>query len=271
MKLTAKRIAKLRNKPGRYRDEEVRGLILQVGDNPGNASWVLRYERGGRERWFGLGSLQVVPLKSARQFARGARQLLLDGIDPVDHKRAKKAAQRLAVEKAITFEEAAREYFAQHKSKWSNRKHQRQFLSTLTAYALPKLGRLSVAAIDTGLVLKVIEPIWADKTTTADRVRGRIEAVLDWATVRNYRTGDNPARWRGHLAEVLPELGKSQNHYAALPYNEIAAFMSALRSLRGITAPGLQITLTGYRGRWPFTSGTQVSRSNHRDSDQLSH
>jgi integrase len=256
MKLTAKRIAKLRNKPGRYRDEEVRGLILQVGryqrrdqvqreHSPDNASWVLRYERNGWERWYGLGSLQVLDLKAARQKARGARQGLLDGVDPIERKKADKAAQKLAVEKAITFEEAAREYFAQHKGKWTNRKHQRQFLSTLTTYAFPKIGKLSVAAVDTGMVLKVIEPIWHDKTPTADKTRRRIEAVLDWATVRNYRTGDNPARWKGHLGEVLPERGKIQKpkHHAALPYSEIGSFMSALRSQHGPAARALEFTI----------------------------
>jgi integrase len=245
MNLTAKRIARLRNKAGRYRDNQVRGLLLQVGDSPGNASWILRYEIGGRERWMGLGPVWALQLSEARKKARAARQLLLDGVDPLEQKKATKAAQALEAAKAITFEEAAREYFSQHQSKWTNLKHQRQFLSTLTAYAFPKIGKLSVTSIDTGLILKCIEPIWHDKTATADRVRGRIEAVLDWAAVRSYRSGDNPARWKGHLSEVLPERGKIQKpkHHAALAYSEIASFMSALLGQRGPAARALEFTI----------------------------
>jgi integrase len=170
---------------------------------------------------------------------------LADGIDPIEAKRADRAARALAESKAITFAEAAQAFFDQHEKKWRNTKHRAQFLSTLKAYAYPKIGRLAVADIDTGQVLKVIEPIWATKTETANRVRGRIEQVLDWCTVRGYRVGDNPARWRGHLLNVLPPRGAVQKvkHHAALPFSEIGEFMAALKKREGTTAAALRFTI----------------------------
>lgn len=199
MALTEKRVAQLKE-PGRYGDGH--GLYLQVM-SPTNRSWLFRFERAGRERWIGLGATHAFSLKEARERARKIRQLLADGIDPVGARAARAAerAQRaLEAARMITFKEAARQYFDAHERQWRNEKHRAQFLSTLQTYAFPKIGKLSVAAIDTGLVLKVIEPIWQDITETASRVRGRIESVLDWATVRGYRTGDNPARWRGQAS-----------------------------------------------------------------------
>ncbi len=241
MKLTVKQVAKLRE-PGRYGDGH--GLYLQVM-SPTNRSWLFRFERGGHERWLGLGPLHTFSLDEARERARRARQTLADGVDPLDARKSERAARALEAAKAMTFEAAARAYFEQHERKWKNDKHAAQFLSTLKAYAFPKIGKLSVAAIDTGLVLKVLEPIWHEKTETANRVRGRIESVLDWATVRGYRTGDNPARWRGHLAEVLPARGQIQKteHHAALPFAELPAFMVALAARDGVAARALMFTI----------------------------
>jgi integrase len=241
MGLTVKQIAKL-TEPGRYGDGH--GLYLQVM-SPTNRSWLLRFERGGRERWMGLGPLHTVNLELARQKAQLARLQLLDGIDPLEARNAERAERALQSAKAVTFKEAAQQYFDQHERKWKNAKHRAQFLSTLENYAFPALGKLSVAAIDTGLVLKVIEPIWQDKTETANRLRGRIESVLDWANVRGYRQGDNPARWKGHLAEVLPARGSIQKveHHAALPFIEISAFMTELRMREGIAARALEFTV----------------------------
>src|SRR5262249_15114277 len=150
---------------GRYRDGEVTGLYLQVPE-PGKekprerrASWLLRYERDGRERWMGIGKLTDFKLDEARERARKARQSLADGIDPIDAKRAARAAQALAAARALTFEQAATQYFNQHAGKWRNAKHRAQFLNTLRDYVFPKIGKLSVADVDTGLVLKCIEPI----------------------------------------------------------------------------------------------------------------
>jgi integrase len=240
MNLNARQVATA--KPGRYGDGH--GLYLQVTDS-GVKSWLLRYERNGRERWMGLGPLHTVSLHEARDRARRARQQLLDGIDPLEARKAQRAAQALAAARVLTFEQTARQYFDQHAPKWRNAKHRAQFLSTLATYAFPKIGSLPVAAIDTGLVLKVIEPIWNAKTETASRVRGRIESVLDWATVRGYRAGGNPARWRGHLDNVLPARGQIQktNHHPALPFTGIPEFMAAIAMREGVAARALEFTI----------------------------
>lgn len=241
MALTVKRIARL-SQPGRYGDGH--GLYLQVVSRK-NMSWLLRYERGGRERWMGLGPLHTINLYEAREKARTARQQLLSGIDPLEARAAERNAAALAAARALTFEAAAQAYFDAHERGWNNAKHRAQFLSSLKAYAYPKIGKLSVAAIDTGLVLKCLEPIWNAKTETANRVRNRIESVLDWATVRGYRTGDNPARWRGHLAEALPAREKIQKtvHHAALPFGELPGFMASLSGRTGTAARALEFTI----------------------------
>jgi integrase len=253
MKLTAKRVERAKA-PGRLHDGH--GLYLQVV-NANNKSWLLRFERDGRERWYGLGPLHTFNLKEARERARDARQLLHNGIDPIDHRKAQRAALAAAKAKAITFREAAQRYFDQHEGKWRNAKHRQQFLSTLKAYAYPVLGNMAVADIDTGLVLKVLEqkvgaergypagPLWQARPETASRLRGRIEVVLDWAGVRGYRSGDNPARWKGHLAEVLPARGQvaKVDHHAALPYAELPAFMMALRKREGVATKALEFAI----------------------------
>ena len=205
----------------------------------------------------GLGGLTTFGLAEARERARLLRQQIKDGIDPLAAKRAAKAERELAVAKALTFAQAAQAFYAQHEGQWRNRKHAAQFLSTLSTFAFPVIGNLSVAAIDTGLVLKVLEqkvnaergypagPLWQARPETASRLRGRIESVLGWATVRGYRQGDNPARWRGHLSEALP--ARSANgkveHHAALPYSELPAFMADLRKREGVAAQALEFTV----------------------------
>jgi integrase len=243
MKLTAKRTERLKHKPGRYHDGH--GLYLQVV-NDRNQSWLLRYERHGKEHWYGLGPLHTVGLKDARELARIARlRLLVDGIDPIEARRAREAAAVLAAAKRRTFKECTEAYLTANRGSWRSAKHGRQWGATVAAYAYPKIGNLAVADIDTGLVLKCVEPIWQDRTVTAQRVLGRIQAVLDWATVRKYRQGDNPARWKGHLEHVLPARDKlaKRQHYAALPYAEIPAFMAALRERQGMAARALEFTV----------------------------
>jgi integrase len=241
MALTVKRVEKL-VEPGRYLDEH--GLYLQVISKT-NRSWLLRYERAGRERWLGLGPAHAFDLHDARERAREARKLLADGIDPIEAKRADRAARKLATAKSITFKEAAQAYFDGHERSWRNAKHRAQFLSTLKTYAFPKIGGLPVGEINTGLVLKVIEPIWPAKTETASRIRGRIERVLDWATVRGYRSGDNPARWRGHLDQVLPTRGSvaKVEHHSALPYAALPVFMVELSGRAGVAASALELAI----------------------------
>jgi integrase len=239
--LHAKQIAALKEH-GRYGDGH--GLYLQI-TRSGAKSWLLRYERNGRERWMGLGPLHTIGLKDARERARNARQQLLDGLDPLETRRAERAKVALEATKAVTFNEAATAYFDAHQAKWKNAKHRSQFISTLKEYVFPKLGKLAVADIDIGSVLSVLEPIWPTKTETASRVRSRIEAILDWATVRRLRTGENPARWKGNLQHVLParaRLAKPQ-HHAALPYAEISTFMAALRIRDGVAARALEYTI----------------------------
>jgi integrase len=239
--LTQKRIEKL-TAPGRHGDGH--GLYLQVQSRT-NKSWLFRYTFNRRERFMGLGPLHTIELEEARERARQARKALLDGADPLAVRSAEAAQRALEAARTITFEAAANAYYESHEASWKNAKHRQQFLNTLKTYVFPKIGPLPVADIDTGLVLKCIEPIWQGKTETANRTRGRIEAVLDWATVRGYRKADNPARWRGHLSEVLPARGKIQktNHHAALPIGEVQAFMTALREQQGVAARALEFTI----------------------------
>ena len=241
MALTVKRVERLKQ-PGRYLDG--RGLYLQVLSKS-NRSWLLRFQRDGRERWMGLGSVHDFSLDEARERARKARQQLKDGIDPLDARRADKAARALEAAKTMSFRQCAEAYIAANRGAWKNAKHGGQWTNTLLTYVYPHIGNLPAAAIDTGLVLKCIEPIWKDKTETASRVRGRIESILDWAGVRGYRTGDNPARWRGHLEHVLPAKSKvaKPTHHAALPYAELPAFMAELRTREGVAARALEFTI----------------------------
>jgi integrase len=241
MPLTARQVERIKE-PGRYSDGN--GLYLQVTPS-GVRSWILRYERHGRERAMGLGPLHTVSLVEARERARRSRLQLLDGLDPLDARKSAQAAAALEAARSITFEEAATQYFDAHEAKWRSARTREQFLSTMRLYALPLLGRLPVAAVDTGLVLRVLEPIWSSKTETASRVRGRIEGVLDWATVRGYRAGDNPARWRGHLDNVLPAPAQvaTVEHHAALPYVEAPAFIQALSKVGGTAARALELTI----------------------------
>lgn len=241
MTLTIKRVSKL-TAPGRYFDQH--GLYLQV-QSAKNRSWLLRYEMGGRERWAGLGPLHTVSLKEARARARKARLQLLDGVDPIEHRKAQRAARALETARSLTFEKAAQQYYDQHSEKWKNAKHRAQFLSTLKNYAFPVIGKLSVSDIETGHVLRVIEPIWKTKTETASRVRNRIEAVLDWAAVRGHRAGDNPARWEKHLENVLParsQFAKYQ-HHPALLYTDIHAFITSLHQREGVAARALEFLI----------------------------
>src|SRR5262249_14524983 len=197
---------------------------LQVGENR-TASWIFRYERtvDGRriEHMLGLGPVYTVSLAEARERACECRYKLLTGTDPLETRKAERAAAAIAATKTITFRECAEKYFNQEADRWNNRKARDQFLSSLQTYAFPVIGALPVAAIDVALVLRVLEPIWVTKPETAARVRARVEATLAWATVRGFRSGDNPARWRGHLSSALPRRAARVEHHAALPYLDL--------------------------------------------------
>jgi integrase len=212
-----------------------------------NRYWLFRYadRNTGKDRQLGLGPLDTVTLAAAREVARQCREQLLVGLDPVEQRRAQRASNAFADAKAMTFDQCREAYIAAHRAGWRNVKHAKQWTATLTAYATPVFGHLSVAVIDTGLVLKVLESIWPTKSETASRVRGRIEAILDWAKVRGYRIGENPARWRGHLDKLLPAKSKLRTveHHPALPYGQIGAFMTDLRHRGGTGAKALQFTI----------------------------
>ena len=220
-RLTSVAVAKA-NKPGFHADGH--GLYLRVGPT-GGKSWVFRYRRAGRLHDMGLGALHTVSLAEARLKALDLRKQRLTGIDPLAARRELSARERAADAKAMTFQQCAEAYIAAHRAGWKNAKHAKQWPATLDAYAYPTFGALPVQAVDVALVMKAIEPIWTTKPETASRVRGRIESVLDWATVRGFRKGENPARWRGRLENLLPKKSKVSRieHHAALPYAEYQA------------------------------------------------
>ena len=183
------------------------GLYLQV-TRSGARTWTYRFMLHRSAREMGLGPLHIVTLAEAREKARECRKLRHEGIDPIEARKAQRAEERLAAATAMTFQECAERYIDAHRAGWRNHKHAAQWPSTLATYVYPVFGSLPVQGVDVGLVTKALEPIWRTKPETASRVRGRIESVLDWATVRGYRKGENPARWRGHLDKLLPTRAK---------------------------------------------------------------
>jgi integrase len=244
------------SEPGMHPDGG--GLYLQITER-GAKSWSFRFMLNGRAREMGLGPLHAVPLADARVKATECRRLRYEGIDPIEARKVERDRARLAAAKALSFRDAAEAYIRAHQAGWRNAKHADQWRNTLDTYAGPVFGKLPVQDVDVSLVMRVLEPIWTTKTETASRVRGRIEAVLDWATVRGYRRGDNPARWRGHLENLLAKRAKVQNvqHHAALPFDEVGAFIGALRRQEGVAAAALEfLILTATRtsetigGRW---------------------
>jgi len=250
-RLTVKRIARL--KPGRYVDGG--GLSLLVSPI-GTKSWTFRFERNGRDRAYVLGPLhrnggaratgdesRGLTLDEARSEAAKNLELLKAGNDPIDARHhlkngnIKQANEKVAeAARTKTFEQAAAEYFDSYSSEWTNAHYRAKFLSSLRMYAFPKIGALPVSAIDTPLVLSVIEPIWKIKTHTADRVRGRIENVLDWAKARGYRSGDNPAKWDQLKFAKLPAKPKT-NHHPALSYKELPALVAELANAEDSCIP----------------------------------
>jgi integrase len=225
---------------GRYSDGD--GLVLQIS-KWGTKSWIFRYERDGRERHMGLGSLSTVSLAMAREAAQKCRQLLLEGRDPIDQRNAE-------LRQACYIRECGEAYIATHQAGWRNAKHRAQWSSTLRVYAYPTMGDLTISAIDTPIVLKCLEPIWQTKPETANRLRGRIESILSWAAVRRLRSENNPARWRGHLDKLLPAPGRVRRvtHHAAMRYADLPIFMMELRAQQDLSARALELTiLTGLR------------------------
>ena len=240
-RLSALKVNKI-TKPGLYSDGG--GLALQITPT-GAKSWLFRYMVAGRSFGMGLGPTHTVSLAEARQTALGARKQLIDGINPLTAKRQRKTEAALADAKMMTFDQCATAYILAQKAGWKNAKHCDQWTNTLTTYASPVFGQLPVAEIDTGLVVKCLAPIWENKTETASRLRGRIESVLSWATTSGYRTGENPARWKGHLQNLLATISKKSRtkNQPSLPWPRMGAFMAALRAREGVSARALEFAI----------------------------
>jgi integrase len=230
-------------RPGLHAVGGVPGLCLQIAPS-GAKSWILRVLVNGRRREIGVGGYPDVMLAEARERARAIRMQIRDGVDPVADRRARRAAQRAKVN-AVTFEQAAREWHQSKQSEYRNPKHAAQVLRTIKAYAVPVIGTMPVEQIGLKDVLAVLQPVWADKTETASRLRGRIENVLAWATVSGHRTGDNPARWKGNLDAVLAQPGKIARvkHHAALPIEQLPTFFARLRQQSGMAARALEFLI----------------------------
>ncbi|HXE87912.1 MAG TPA: Arm DNA-binding domain-containing protein, partial [Hyphomicrobiaceae bacterium] len=246
------------NDTGRYADGG--GLYLQVtrwerdGQEWTTKAWLFRFMLNGRAREMGLGSLDTFSLKEARLRARAQRQLLADGIDPLERRKHGQTAAKLEAARTITFKDAAERYIAAHRAGWKNLKHGEQWGSTLETYAYPIIGSMPVASIDTALVMKVLQqpvkvgkdtvPFWNGKVETASRVRGRIENILDWARVQGMRNGENVASWKGHLDKLLPARSRvaSVVHQAAMPWQQVPAYMGQLRDRADISARALEFT-----------------------------
>jgi len=230
------------------------GLYLRIAssrkdgdgpEKPSAKSWVFRFQLDGKRRDMGLGPYPDISLAEARAKALEQRKLRHNGIDPLDARKAHRQAQRLSLARSRTFREMAEEFMGRNQAGWRNAKHRQQWRNTLATYVYPVMGELPVAAIDVGLVVQVLDRMWSEKPETASRVRGRIEAVLDAATVRGFRQGPNPAQWKGNLAHILPARARVRKvaHHAALPFDEIPGFLTALRGREGMAARALEFAI----------------------------
>jgi integrase len=226
------------------------GLYLQVtasktSDNL-NRSWIFRYNRNHKPHHMGLGSVKTIGLSEAREEAERWRKVLLTGKDPIEVRAAERATnQAVTTKTAVTFQRAAETYMAAHEAGWRNAKHRAQWTSTLSTYAYPVIGALPVDVADTSHIMQILGPIWAEKNETASRLRGRIRKILDWAKVKGYRAGDNPAAWTGHLEHLLAKRSDvhKEEHHPALPWEQIPEFMAELRQQAGIAAKALEFTI----------------------------
>ena len=222
----------------------VPGLAVTVHKG-GSRSWVLRYQGAGRRRDLGLGAVDLFSLAQAREAAREARAKIARGVDPINYRRDLRSQLIASQIAAPSFSEAATKYVESHESGWRNAKHAQQWRNTLEKYAHPILGRMLVRDVALPHILRVLEPIWASKTETASRLRGRLESILDWSTVRGERSGPNPARWKGHLDTLLaaPKKISKTVHHPALPFSELPAFMARLVNQQGTGASALAFTI----------------------------
>ncbi|HLE64358.1 MAG: integrase [Betaproteobacteria bacterium RIFCSPLOWO2_12_FULL_62_58] len=242
-RLTARTVA-TKQKPGLYCDGG--GLYLQVSPS-GSKAWIFRYRSAatGRPRDMGLGPVHAVGLPEARTKAATQRSFVLSGLDPIVAREEENQKRAIEAAKSVTFAQCAAAFIESHAPGWRNEKHAQQWTNTIKTYCEPVIGSLPVQEVDIGLVLKILEPIWATKPETASRLRGRIENVLDWAKARGYRSGENPARWKGHLNQLLPSLAKKDRvtHHKAMPFTEVSGFVSKLRELASVSASCLEFTI----------------------------
>lgn len=240
-KLTALAVERL-SEPGVYGDGA--GLSIRVTEG-GSKHWILRYMIAGRGRWMGLGPYPEVPLVDAREKAMASRRKVREGIDPIAVKHAEALAVKIEKAKLMTFQQCADKYIETHRASWKNAKHADQWTNTISSYCGPVFGNLPVAEVDTALIVKALSPIWIGKNETAMRLRGRIESVLDWATTCQFRQGDNPARWKGHLEHMLANISRRGRieHHAAISYAKVGAFMVQLREQQGSTARAMEFAI----------------------------
>jgi integrase len=240
-RLTAIKVAKL-SKPGLYGDGG--GLTLQITKR-GTKSWLFRFMIDGKAHGMGLGAAHTVSLAEARQKAQEARKQLVDGTNPLAAKKEAALAAELAKARVMTFDKCAEAYIKSHQASWKNAKHADQWRNTLRTYVSPEIGHLPVGDVDTLLVMKCLTPIWDTKTETASRIRGRIESILDWASTCRYRSGENPARWKGHLENLLANISKIERtkHFPSLPWTQVNAFLRALRVQKGISATAMEFLI----------------------------
>ncbi|MEO9825383.1 MAG: integrase arm-type DNA-binding domain-containing protein [Paracoccaceae bacterium] len=251
--MTALEVKRLEH-PGRGRNVNIAvggidGLAMQITPT-GAKSWILRCKVGDRRRHIGLGGYPEVSLAIAREYAREARALVRQGVDPVEDRRAKRAHLISQQRRGLTFRMAVDRYLDAKLSEFNNPKHQKQWRSTLETYANPELGALLVSGIDVMDIQRVLVPIWESKTETASRVRGRIESVLAWATVSGHREGDNPARWRGNLDAILPKPSRIAKvvHHPALSLDEVQDWYVELSERNGVASRALEfLALTAAR------------------------
>lgn len=252
-KLTSRRVATAKPRHGRRALVlgDGGGLWLQatLGDDGTTVrrSWVFRYEIGGRRREMGLGATHTRSLAEARDKARSLRQLLLENVDPLEAREADRRAKLAEAARTKTFRQCAEAYLGLHADDGWSRRHLHQWRTSLRDYAFPTIGEMLVRDVDEAAVMRVVQPIWAKKTTTAARVLNRIRLVIDYASASGFRNGDNPAR---HVAAALPKKAKIARvrHFAALPWQDVPEFMSELRGVKGIPALCLEfVVLTGVR------------------------
>lgn len=260
----------------------VSGLALRVSGT-GARSWILRMMVGGKRRDIGLGAFPEVSLAAARDTAKCLRDQVRSGIDPLAARRTAQAALKAEQASFMSFEDAAQKYISAHEKSWKNPKHVAQWKTTLKTYAFPIIGKLHVRDIGLGHILKILEPMWSEKTETARRLRGRIELVLSWAKARGYRTGDNPAQWRGNLDTLLPAPSKvsKTEHFDACEWHDAPTFMKKLRQIDTIGARALEfLILTNVRsnnarsatwaeidlerGVWTIPAGCMKAGKEHR-------